>query len=74
MILEIHPKSKKITIEIPDELVDKDLKIEIKPKSDLDELAGSLKISKEKVNYELEEKAWELAVLEKYGKIKNDKD
>jgi len=74
MILEIHPKTKKITIEIPDELVNKDLKIEIKPKSDLDELAGSLKISKEKVNYELEEKAWELAVLEKYGKIKNDKD
>jgi len=74
MILEIHPKSKKITIEIPDELVDKDLKIEIKQKSDLGELAGSLKIPKEKVNYELEEKAWELAVLEKYGKIKNDKD
>jgi len=73
MILEIHPKSKKITIEIPDELVDKDLKIEIKPKSDLDELAGSLKISKKKVNYELEEKAWELAVLEKYGEI-NDKN
>jgi len=73
MVIEIHPKDKKITIEIPDELVDKDLKIEIKPKSNLDELAGSLKIPKEKVNYELEEKAWELAVLEKYRKI-NDKN
>jgi len=72
MILEIHPKSKKITIEIPDEFVGKDLKVEVKPKSNLDELGGSIKIQKEKINYELESKAWELAVLEKYGG-KNDK-
>ena len=73
MILDIHPKSKKVTIEIPEELVDKDLRIEIRPKRDLNKLAGSLKIPKEKVNYETEKKAWELAVLEKYGK-KYDKN
>ena len=73
MILELHPTNKKITIEIPDEFVDKDLKVEIKPKSNLNELAGSLKIDKEMVNYELEKKAWELAILEKYGKL-NDKN
>jgi hypothetical protein len=73
MIIKIHPKRKKIEIELPDEYVDKELKIEIKPKSDLNKLAGSLKVPKEKINYELEKKAWELAVLEKYG-AKNGKN
>ena len=72
MILEVHPKTKKITIEIPEEFVDKDLKVEVKPKSNLDELAGSLRVPKKMIDYELEKKAWELAVLEKYGK-QNDK-
>jgi len=45
MILEIHPKSKKITIEIPDEFVDKDLKIEVKTKKSL---RGRLKIKETK--------------------------
>jgi len=67
MILEIHPKSKKITIEIPEEFIGQDLRVEVKPKSSLDELGGSIKVSKEKIDYELESKAWELAVLEKYG-------
>ena len=72
MILNIHPKSKKITIEIPEELVDKDVEVIIREKkSDLDELFGIF--SDIKPNYELEEKAWELAVLEKYGK-KDDKN
>jgi len=66
MILEVHPKTKKITIEIPEEFVDKDLKVEVKPKSNLDELFGVF--SDIKPNYEMEEKAWELAVKEKYGK------
>ena len=48
--------------------MDKDLKVEVEPKSSLDELAGSIKVPKEMINYELEEKAWELAVKEKYGK------
>jgi len=68
MVLEIHPKNKKITIEIPKEFIDKDLKVEIKPKNELDELAGSLKLAKNVVNYELEKRAWEMAILEKYGK------
>ena len=67
MILNIHPKSKKVTIEIPEELVDKDLQIEVEPKKSLDDLAGSLKVSKE-INYELEKKAWEIAIREKYDK------
>jgi hypothetical protein len=70
MELIIHPKEDKITIEIPKEWVNKDLVI--KPKNDLDELAGSIKIPKEKINYELEKRAWEIAVLEKYGKLKHD--
>ena len=42
----------------------------------LKSLRGSLKIPKEKINYELESKAWELAVLEKYKKNidKNEKN
>jgi hypothetical protein len=71
--ISIHPKSKKIEIEIPEEFINKDLKIEIKPASILDELAGSLKVSKKDVNYDLEKRAWEMAVLEKYGKH-NDKN
>jgi len=71
MILEIHPKSRKITIEIPEEFVDRDLII--KPKNSLDDLAGSLKVPKEMIDYEKEKKAWEMAVLEKYAqKLKND--
>ena len=68
MILKLHPKTKKITIELPDDLVDKDLRIEITPNKRLDELGGSLKIPKEKINYELEKKGWEEAVKEKYDK------
>jgi hypothetical protein len=68
MEISIHPKNNKIEIEIPEEFVNKDLKIEIKPASILDELAGSLKVSKKIVNYDLEKKAWEMAVLEKYEK------
>jgi len=64
MELIIHPKEDKITIEIPKEWVNKDLVI--KPKNDLDELFGIF--SHIKPNYELEEKAWEIAVKEKYGK------
>jgi len=45
MVIEIHPKDKKITIEIPDELVDRDLKVEVKPKKSL---RGRLKIKKTK--------------------------
>jgi len=72
MILEIHPKSKKITIEIPEEFIDKDVEVIVREKkSDLDELFGIF--SDIKPNYEMEEKAWELAVLEKYGK-KDDKN
>ncbi|NPA12225.1 MAG: hypothetical protein GXO62_08275 [Epsilonproteobacteria bacterium] len=73
MELVIHPKTKKVTIEIPHNWVDKDLQIQINPKITLEELGGSIKIPKEKVNYELEEKAWEKAVFEKYNKrILND--
>ena len=68
MEISIHPKNNKIEIEIPEEFVNKDLKIEIKPASILDESAGSLKVSKKDVNYDLEKKAWKMAVLEKYGK------
>ena len=67
MFLETHPKTKKITIEIPDEFIDKDLLIEVEPKKSLDDLAGSLKVPKNKINYTLEEKAWEEAVKEKYA-------
>ena len=71
MILEIHPKSRKITIEIPEEFVDRDLNIEVKPKDDIDELFGYFSHIQPK--YELEKKAWEMAVLEKYAqKLKND--
>jgi hypothetical protein len=72
MILEFHPKSRKITIEIPEEFIDKDVEVIVREKkSNLDELFGIF--SDIKPNYEMEEKAWELAVLEKYGK-KNDKN
>jgi hypothetical protein len=72
MILEIHPKSKKVTIEIPDEFIDKDVEVIVREKkSDLDELFGIF--SDINSNYEEEKKAWELAVLEKYGK-KDDKN
>ena len=66
MVLEIHPKSRKITIEIPEEMVDKDLKVEVKPKGSLDELFGIF--SDIEPDYEMEKKGWELAVKEKYGK------
>ena len=39
-----------------------------KDNSKLNSLRGSLKVPKEMIDYELENKAWELAVLEKYGK------
>ncbi|MEO1927259.1 MAG: hypothetical protein ABGX26_01030 [Nautiliaceae bacterium] len=72
MILEFHPKSRKITIEIPEEFIDKDVEVIVREKkSNLDELFGIF--SDIKPNYEMEEKAWELAVLENYGK-KNDKN
>jgi len=45
MILEIHPKSKKITIEIPEEFVGKDLRVEVKPKKSL---RGRLKVKETK--------------------------
>jgi hypothetical protein len=69
MILEFHPKSRKITIEIPEEFIDKDVEVIVREKkSNLDELFGIF--SDIKPNYEMEEKAWELAVLENYGKKK----
>jgi len=61
MILEIHPKSKKITIEIPKEFVNRDLKVEIKPKKSL---RGRLKI-KERKN---ESDAWLKWVKANYDK------
>ncbi len=68
MEILIHPKTQKVTIEIPKEYIDKDLEIVVKPKSNLAGLAGSLKVPKEMIDYELEKKAWEMAVREKYAK------
>ncbi len=61
MILNIHPKSKKITIEIPEELVDKDLRVEIKPKKSL---RGILKVKDTKD----ESNAWLKWVKANYDK------
>ena len=61
MILNIHPKSKKITIEIPEELVDRDLRIEIKPKKSL---RGVLKVKETKD----ESNAWLKWVKANYDK------
>ena len=61
MILEVHPKTKKITIEIPEEFVDKDLKVEVKPKKSL---RGRLKITKTKD----ESNAWLKWVKANYDK------
>ncbi len=61
MILNIHPKSKKITIEIPEELVDKDLRVEIKPKKSL---RGILKVKETKD----ESNAWLKWVKANYDK------
>ena len=61
MILNIHPKSKKVTIEIPEELVGKDLQIEIKPKKSL---RGILKVKETKD----ESNAWLKWVKNNYDK------
>ena len=62
MILELHPTNKKITIEIPDEFVDKDVEVIIKRKKK--SLRGALKIKETKD----ESDAWL-----KWVKANNDK-
>jgi hypothetical protein len=62
MILEIHPKSKKITIELSEEYIDQDVKIIVKPKKK--SLRGRLKIEYPKD----ENNAWLKWIKKKYEK------